>query len=98
MESITLDRQCELIGRLTRLGARRAQEGAQCACRDEQRTADARRGYEQLRSQVVAEFERMHAALAAEYKAAREAVYSRYESEGHALAKEEERFYAQAAQ
>src|SRR5437867_9974998 len=97
-QQITLDRQCELISRLTRLAARRAEEGGQCARRHNERVAAARRLYGQLRSQTIAEFERAHAARIAEYKAAREKVLARYEAQGHALAKEEERFYAQAAQ
>ncbi|HMC11559.1 MAG TPA: FtsK/SpoIIIE domain-containing protein, partial [Pirellulaceae bacterium] len=97
-QPITLERQRELIDRLTHLAARRATEGADAAERDQARAAGARQQYQQVRDQAITEFERQHAALVAEYKAGRESILSRYESEGYALAQEEEKFSGRAAQ
>ena len=97
-QPITIERQRELIGRLTALAARRATEGSAAAERHAARMAAARREYQQRREEQIVEFEQRHASVVAEYRAAREAIFSRYESEGFALIQEEVRSYVKADQ
>ncbi|MBW8884254.1 MAG: hypothetical protein JF612_05640, partial [Planctomycetia bacterium] len=95
---ITIERQRDLIGRLTALAARRATEGAAATERHAARMAAARREYQQRRDDQIAEFEQRHAMVVAEYRQAREAIFSRYEAEGFGLIQEEIRSQVKADQ
>src|SRR5205814_1767692 len=97
-EPITIERQRELIGRLTALAARRATEGAAAVERHAARMAAARREYQQRREDQIAEFEQRHTSVVAEYREAREKVFARYEAEGFGLIQEEVRGQVKADQ
>ena len=89
---ITTQRQRELIDKLTRLVARRATEAGEI--RDRHASGIARDGqqFEAQRQRMIDDFSRQHARVAAAFKDAREDVLFRYESEGLAVAQEEEHF------
>jgi S-DNA-T family DNA segregation ATPase FtsK/SpoIIIE len=97
-QPITIERQRELIGRLTQLAARRSTEGAAAAHRHAARVAAARREHQQRREEQIADFERRYASVVAEYQAARETIFSRYEAEGFGLIQEEIRSQVKADQ
>jgi hypothetical protein len=97
-QPISIERQRELIGRVTQLAARRATEGASASERHAARVAAARHEYQQRREEQIAEFDERHATAVAEFRAAREAAFSRYESEGFALIQEEVRSQVKADQ
>ncbi len=97
-QPITIERQRELIGRLTQLAARRSTEGAAAAERHAARVAAARREYQQRREEQIADFEQRYASFVAEYQSARETIFSRYEAEGFGLVQEEIRSQVKADQ
>jgi DNA segregation ATPase FtsK/SpoIIIE-like protein len=90
MPEITTQRQRELIGRLTRLVARRARDEVEIRRRFAERNAETKRRHQQLREQAIADFEREHARLIAEFHDTREAIYRQYEAAGCALAEQEQ--------
>ena len=87
---ITTQRQRELIGRLTRLVARRAKDEVEIRQRFAARNAEAKRRHQADREQSIAQFEREHARLIGEFHDTREAVYRQYEAAGCALAEQEQ--------
>jgi hypothetical protein len=87
---ITTQRQRELIGRLTRLVARRAKEEVEIRQRSAERSAEAKRRHQADREQAIAVFEREHARLIREFHDTREAVYRQYEAAGCTLAEHEQ--------
>jgi S-DNA-T family DNA segregation ATPase FtsK/SpoIIIE len=89
---ITTERQRELIEKLTRLVARRATEAGEIRERHTTGIAANRQHYEDQRRRTVDDFQRQHARVAAAFKQAREDILFRYETEGFAVAQEEERF------
>jgi len=89
---ITTQRERELIEKLTRLVARRATEVGEIRDRHASSKTRNREQYEEQRRRVIDEFQRQHARVAATFKQAREEILFRYESEGVAVAQEEERF------
>ena len=89
---ITTERERELIDKLTRLVARRATEVGEIRQRYASTKARNREQYEEQRRRAIEEFQRQHARVAATFKQAREEILFRYESEGVAVALEEERF------
>ncbi|HEX5105601.1 MAG TPA: FtsK/SpoIIIE domain-containing protein, partial [Pirellulaceae bacterium] len=86
---ITTQRQRELIGRLTRLVARRAKDEVEIRRLYAERDARLEREYSRDRQQRATDFERQHETLVREFQDTREAVYRQYESAGCELAEEE---------
>ena len=97
-QGITTQRQRELIDKLTRLVARRAKDEVEIRQSNAARADEAQRDHDQQRNRATAEFEHQHAKLIHDYKEAKEAIFLRYETEGFALAQEENSFQEEAAQ
>src|SRR6187402_823229 len=87
---ITTERQRELIGRLTRLVARRAKDEVEIRQRFAAKGAEAKRRHQADREQAIADFEREHASLIREFHDTREEVYRQYEAAGCELAEKEQ--------
>jgi DNA segregation ATPase FtsK/SpoIIIE, S-DNA-T family len=88
--TLTTDRERELLRKVTDLVAWRAREERETKERDEARSAQAKAEFEQRRNEATTAFERDHGALVAEYREAREAILFKYESDGYALSQQEE--------
>lgn len=91
MQTITTQRQRELIDKLTRLVAQRAQDEVGIRERHAARVSQAKLEHDQQRQAATTEFENQHSRLITEYKKTREEVIFQYESGGYALSQEEDR-------
>ena len=90
-EGITTERERELIRRMTELVAWRAKEEQEVRERDTARSGRVKSESDEERSKATSGFENDHSRLVAVYREAREAILFKYESDGYALAQDEER-------
>jgi hypothetical protein len=95
-QQISTHTQRELIGRLTRLVARRAKDEVEIRQRHVERDAEAHRQFERDRQAATAQFEREHSQLIGAWQESREKVYRAYEKAGGQLAVEEHDALAEA--
>jgi len=95
---ITIERERELIERISRLAAETRRGEADLAEREAGSQESAQREYDERQAAAKQGFDQEHAELSAAYQADHEAVYCDYETAGCALARDEDNHLRKAAE